>query len=47
MLPSASVSFRQLPRTSAGIRGMFGRKMADGSFGIMRKTETNPINGRN
>ena len=26
----ASVSFRQLPRASADIRGMFGRQMKDG-----------------
>ena len=39
MLPSASVSFRKLPRTSAGVRYMCGGMAEGGASEIMRKTE--------
>ena len=34
-----AVSLRQPPRKSVDVRGICGRKMEDGSWGIMRKTE--------
>ena len=37
--PSASASFRQLPRTSVDIRGMCARKLEDGRWGIMKKNK--------
>ena len=36
-----SVSLSQLPRTPGDVRGMCGRKMEDGSWEIMRKTQKN------
>ena len=41
LLPSASVSIHQLPRTPVDIRDMCGRKTEDGRWKIMRKNREN------